>query len=177
MANFEIVFGFVGSPEKMEAVVVEDGKTVDEIVKEKNFKAHAVEGCDCDYDNYITVTVYNNEFIETMNFEDLIAAKLNINTRSKTDYIYDGDLLKFVDLGILHQEDRHKAKSAKKALKYIASRLSELFYEIDRKDAAELKVYAAKFDIPLNISLFKEFQKTFKEEFPNWDSSDGRCPW
>lgn len=176
MSEYEVVFGFKENPEDMVAIEATD-KTVDQILEENNFKAHAVETVYADYPCYILVQTYRNSCIDTFSFEDLTTAKLNMNLRSKTDFIFDGDMGCFIDLGILHWEDRHKAKSVKTAAKYIASRLSELFYKIDKKDAAELKAYATKHDIPLNLDVFKEFQKQFKAEHPNWDSSDGRCPW
>lgn len=178
MSEERFVVGFKNDPKKMKVVHTTEDK-VDEVVKEHGFTTHLVEE-DYGYCEYLTIEVYkyDKEYsLDVMQFESKTPAVLNIDLRSETSFLYDIDEGKFVNSGILLWKDRDKAKNSKQATKYVASRLSELFYNIGKKEAEELTEYAERHDVPLSLDMHKEFQKVFKAEHPNWDSSDGRCPW
>jgi len=180
MSDERFVIGFKDNPEKMR-VIHTTADQVDKVVEKHGFTTHCIED-DCGYCEYLTIQAYKwvkseEYYLDVIQFEDKTPAILNLDMRSKTSFLYDVDAKKFVSVGILLWENRDKAKDSKQAMKYVASRLSELFYGIDKKEAAELTEYAEKFNVPLNLDMHNEFQKVFKTEHPNWDSSDGRCLW
>jgi hypothetical protein len=175
MEDEYFVIGFKDDPKNMKVIRALNDE-IDEVVKYNRFTIHYVEEA-CDYCEYIVITVFGTHAIDAIQFEDKRPAMLNMNLRSDNCFLYDIEADKFIDAGILLWKDRDKAKNSKQAMKYVASRLSELFYSIDAKEAAELTEYTEKFNVPLNLDMYNEFQKVFKTEHPNWNSSDGRCPW
>lgn len=173
------VIGFKDNPEKI-SVIHTTVDNADKVIEQHGFATHWVEE-DFGYYEYLVIQAYkrinDDNSLDVIQFEDKAPAILNIDMRSKTSFLYDVGAKKFISTGILLWENRDKANNSGQAMKYVASRLSELFYGIDKKEAAELTEYAKKFNVPLNLDMHKEFQKVFKTEHPNWNSSDGRCPW
>jgi hypothetical protein len=175
MSEERIVVGYKDDPKKMK-VVHTTSKKVDSVVKKNGFTSHFVTEAN-EWYGYLVIQAWGEAGIDVYEFESYTPATLNMDMRDDDHFLYDIEERKFVDFDLPSWDRRSRAKTDKDAMKYIASRLSELFYDISDKDAEELTDYADNWSVPLNLDMHRTFQRVFKTEHPNWDSSDGRCPW
>lgn len=73
-------------------------------------------------------------------------------------------------------ETRNNVTSPKQAIELVSERLSNRGAYINEKDLEEISDFSSNYGVPFNASMHTELVKglldSFKDDYPNWDSSN-----